>query len=113
MELNLTSRLDDGVVVRPGLFEAMSKQFDGLRTLWAQDQEAGGGGTESTDHPQNILHYFFPFSNLLLRVGCGKARQRLLIRNGGFRGRAGNDYTFEYGFGSLRSCAWYWSPCGG
>jgi hypothetical protein len=30
----------------------------------------------------------------------------------GFHGRPGNDYTFEYGFGSLRSCAWCGGSCG-
>jgi hypothetical protein len=51
---------DDGVVVGPGLFEAMREELNGRIALASPDQKAGGSGAESTDGPKNIFHLLTP-----------------------------------------------------
>src|SRR5580698_395913 len=101
------------MVVSPCLFQAKSKQFNRLRTLGAPHEQAGGGGAESGDRPQNIFHRLLPFSNLLpLALDAGRGDGVLLILGEDFAARR-KRLHFVYGFGSLRSCAWYRSPYGG
>ena len=42
---------DDGVVVGPGLFEAVGEEFDRLGTTGTPDQKSGDCGTEAADDP--------------------------------------------------------------
>jgi hypothetical protein len=44
------------VVIGPGYFETVRKQFDGLVTIGIPNQEAGCCSAESTHHPKNISH---------------------------------------------------------
>jgi hypothetical protein len=54
---------DDGVMVGPGLFEAVREQFDRLGAIRIPDQKACCSCAESTYHPKNVFHYD-PFSVL-------------------------------------------------
>jgi hypothetical protein len=47
---------DDGVVIGPGRFETMRKQFDRRRTIATPHQKPSCRCAESTDHPKNTLH---------------------------------------------------------
>ena len=57
---NGLSGLDDGVVVSPGLFEAVG-EFDGLGAVGTPDEKTSRGCAESTDHPEKIFHCAAPF----------------------------------------------------
>jgi hypothetical protein len=49
--------LNDGMVVCPGLLEAMRQQFDGLGAVRIPDQEASCCCAKSAYHPKNISHF--------------------------------------------------------
>ena len=57
--------LDDRMMIGPGLFEAVRKKFDGLRTSWSPDHKSCCSSAESADQPKNIFHCSAPFSFVL------------------------------------------------
>jgi len=48
------------VVVGPGLFEAVSEQFDGRGALAVPYQKASCCGAESAYHPKSVFHGVAP-----------------------------------------------------
>jgi hypothetical protein len=52
---------DDGVVIGPGPFEAVSEEFNGRGSVGIPDQKTSGRCAKSTHHPKNIFHCVAPF----------------------------------------------------
>src|ERR1700678_2459460 len=104
------------MVIGPGLFEAMREKFDRLSAFRSPDEKADCRCAKTADQPKNIFHALFPL-RCCSRVGCGWAN---FVCMGSYPGLPGRRFRrdewkrlhFEYGFGSLRSSAWYRGPCG-
>jgi hypothetical protein len=78
--------LNDGMVVCPGLFEAMRQQFDGLGAVGIPDEEASCGCAKSANHPKNISHFI---DLLPSDAGCWKYDARCETDAGKFCCAAG------------------------
>ncbi len=104
--------LDDRMVVGPGLFQAMGQDLHRLGPIAPHDQKTYCRCTESAYHPENILHYDLPPFPVTADLSLD-AEECMDVDSGARLSRVSwNGYTFGYGFGALRSCAWYGSPCG-
>jgi hypothetical protein len=69
MELNTGELIwfHDGMVVGPGLLEAVGEQVDRLCAFRIPDQKTGCGGADSANDPKHILHCEFSFGFPVLR----------------------------------------------
>jgi hypothetical protein len=97
------------VVVGPSYFQVVSKLLYGTRPTRAPDEKSYRRCAKTTRHPHNALHRYAPFSLVALpsmKVGCSKGRLRFSAT------RVSRKYVerlhFEYGFGSVRTCAGIW-----
>jgi hypothetical protein len=91
--------LDNGMMISPGLFEAVCQKFNWGRTFRSQDQKASCRGAKAADQPKNILHSTPP-SFSAHRVGCGEAYFVCLLQLFRMRGedraaKWGNSYTLR------------------
>jgi hypothetical protein len=59
-------RLDDGVVVGPGVFEAEGEFVDRLDALGTEEDEAYGCGTEACRYPEEVFHDGPPWSAVVV-----------------------------------------------
>jgi hypothetical protein len=91
--------LDNGVMIGPGLFEAMREKFNRLRAIGVPDKEPDCGSTESTHYPENAFHLALtPPSHLPVRcsvtgIGCGDRCVFAGVWRYVFLQRGGSSYT--------------------
>jgi len=81
MELN-TGELfwfHNGMVIGPGLLEAVGEQIHRLGAFRAPDQKAGRGSADSANYPKHIFHRVPPFGILLWRLDAVKGEGVLLF----------------------------------
>jgi hypothetical protein len=96
-------------MVGPGDFEIMSEFLYRTGPTWTPDEKSYCRCAESTCHPDKILHFCAPSSSSRwssMKVGCGEGR--LCFSVSGVLRRYAERLHFDYGFGSVRTCAGIW-----
>jgi hypothetical protein len=103
--------LSDGMVVGPGLFEAMGELLHGLGALRTPDDDADCGGTDAGDHPEKVFHVGRLLVRMLRFMASAGADVGLMQRIHSWMGE-GDGLHWEYGFGAVWTRAGCGSPPG-